>query len=232
MRSEKRPGWWRVWVLLALPVILLFSLTIGLGVFLVFQAGGDRSVLSTEMPRLVVYVIILNHSILLALLLWFVRLDGLKLSEIGFNRGRGWTLEIAIGLVFGTAIFFAQRHLFEPLLDLLLADTNTHRIASAEDPLGTFILPSLFAGIVAGGFVEEALFRGYALRRLTERMSLWIAIPVMLLFFAVLHIGLGLVGIVIATVNGLLFALLYVWRRSLIAPILAHGLVNAILLLL
>ncbi|MCR9079198.1 MAG: CPBP family intramembrane metalloprotease [Hyphomonadaceae bacterium] len=219
-------------MILALPVVLLFSLTISLGVYLVFQAKGDQSVLSTTLPALVVYVIILNHAILFALVLWFMRLDGLKRFDIGATSGNGIAIEVAIGLTSGAVIFLAQRYMFEPLIDILRADANTYRVAPASSPLGTSILPSLIAGVLAGGLVEEVLFRGYALRRLTERMSIWVAVPVMLLFFAVLHIGLGIVGIAIAAINGLLLTLLFLWRGSLIAPILAHASVNAIILLL
>lgn len=232
MQSARRPGWWRVWVILALPAILLFSLTIGLGVYLVFQAKGDQSVLSTTLPALVVYVIILNHAILFALVLWFMRLDGLERSEIGATAGNGAGIEIIIGLVSGVVIFLAQRYMFEPLIDVLRADAATYRVASASSPLGTNLLLSLIAGVFAGGVVEEVLFRGYALSRLTERMSVWVAVPIMIFFFAVLHIGLGVVGIAIAMINGLFFTLLFLWRRSLIAPILAHASVNAIILLL
>jgi len=232
MKSARRPGWWRVWVMLALPVILLFSLTISLGVFLVIQAKGDQSALSTTLPALVVYVIILNHAILFGLVLWFMRLDGLKRSEIGATFGKGVAIELAIGLAAGVAIVVAQRYMFEPFIDLLRANADNYRVASASSPLGTNILPSLVAGVVAGGVVEEVLFRGYALRRLNERMSMWVAVPVMLFFFAALHIGLGVVGIAIATINGLLLTLVFLWRGSLVAPILAHASVNAIILLL
>lgn len=232
MSSVRRHGWWRVWVILALPVLLLFSLTISLGVYLVFQAKGDQSVLSTTLPALVVYVIILNHAILFALVLWFMRLDGLKRSDIGATIGHGVAIEAVIGLASGVSIFLAQRYMFEPLMDVLRAGAQNYRVAPASSPLGTNLLPSLIAGVLAGGVVEEFLFRGYALRRLTERMSIWLAVPIMLFFFAALHIGLGVVGIVIATINGLLLTLLFLWRGSLIAPILAHASANTIILLL
>jgi len=215
-----------------LPVILLFSLMIGLGVFLVLQANGDQSVLGTILPGLVVYVVIFNHVLLFAMVLWFLRLDRLSFADIGGTSGKGILRELGIGLAFGAAVFFAQRHVFEPLIDLLLSDGATYRVASAANPLGTSLLPSLIAGVLAGGVVEEVLFRGYALRRLTERMSIWVAVPIMLFFFAILHIGLGIVGILIATINGLLLTLLFLWRGTLIAPIIAHASVNAIILML
>jgi hypothetical protein len=45
-----------------------------------------------------------------------------------------------------------------------------------------------------------------------------------------LHWGLGWEGILLTSLNGLLLVLLFVWRRTLVAPALAHAAVNALVL--
>jgi len=85
---------------------------------------------------------------------------------------------------------------------------------------------------VLGGFVEKQLYRGYILVRLTERLSLPLAIAPMLLFFGLLPFGLGWTGMLVATTTGLTLTLLFVWRRSLISVVIAHALINTLVLTL
>ena len=95
---------------------------------------------------------------------------------------------------------------------------------STAAPVGSNPVLALAAGIVLGGFVEEQLYRGYILVRLTERLSLPLAIAPMLLFFRLLHVGPDWTGMLVATTTGLTLALLFVWRRSLVSAMIAHAL--------
>jgi membrane protease YdiL (CAAX protease family) len=54
----------------------------------------------------------------------------------------------------------------------------------------------------------------------------------MLLFFGLLHVGLGWTGMLVATTTGLTLTLLFVWRRSLVSVVIAHALINALVLML
>ena len=105
-------------------------------------------------------------------------------------------------------------------------------MASNSAPLGSNPLLALSAGIVLGGFVEEQLYRGYVLVRLTERRSLPMAIAPMLVFFGLLHFGLGWTGMLVATMTGFTLTLLFIWRRSLVSVVIAHALINPLVLTL
>jgi len=229
--KEKRPGAARPWVLLILPPFLLAALSIGYGVFLVFKAHGDRSVLSTELPATIVNVVYVNHAILLLLLLWFLRLDGLTFGDIGWRAKKGILPEVMAGLVGGVAIYLIHQYVTTPFASEFFAGKDL-RLASGATPLGTNLAASIAAGVIGGGFVEESLYRGYVLKRFGERMPMVIAVPIMLFFFACLHFGLGLSGMAVVTITGFLLTMLYLWRGSLIAPAIAHALINVLVLVL
>ncbi len=81
----------------------------------------------------------------------------------------------------------------------------------------------LVALALLSGFAEELFFRGAV-------QGAWGWLPATVLF-ALLHSGPGpafRAWTLFAALAGLLFAVLVLWRGNLLAPILAHGLVNAV----
>lgn len=129
----------------------------------------------------------------------------------------GWWLDLAIGIAagvlllavwqFGVRLLPAARDLEEKLGEMLRGiDT-----------------PEVIALALLSGFAEELFFRGAA-------QGAW-GWPVATLLFALLHVGPGAAfrsWTVFAAVAGLLFAGLMLWRGNLLAPVVAHALVNAI----
>ena len=87
-------------------------------------------------------------------------------------------------------------------------------------PLAYLIL----AGVTAG-FVEELFYRGFAVERLSSAVnSLWLGSVLAVLAYGVVHIPFWGVGPAVFTLfPGIIFTLLYLWQRDLIANILAHG---------
>jgi membrane protease YdiL (CAAX protease family) len=87
---------------------------------------------------------------------------------------------------------------------------------------------------VTGGAVEETLYRGYAIERLsTLTGKRWLAASISAIAFGLSHIpawGLGF-SLGAALPGGIVMTLFYLWRRDLLANILAHstGLVIAML---
>ena len=67
-----RSGVWRVWLLLILPPVLLAALSFGYAVFAVTLARGDTSVIGPAMAPALPYIVLANHSLLFALMLWFI----------------------------------------------------------------------------------------------------------------------------------------------------------------
>ncbi len=81
--DKPRSGIWRVWLLLILPPVLLMALSFGYAVFVVTLARGDRSVIGPAMGPALPYIVLVNHSLLFALMLWFMKLDGTSMRQIG-----------------------------------------------------------------------------------------------------------------------------------------------------
>ena len=74
---------------------------------------------------------------------------------------------------------------------------------------------------------QEITFRGYLLSRLTTvTRSLPAAVLLSSVLFALMHAYQGFPWVVSAGVVGLSCALLYVWRKSLLAPIVLHFVLN------
>jgi len=229
-----RRGWWRAWFILCLAPVLLVALSFGYGAYLVRTQGVDPSAVSDAIGPAMPYIILVNHGTLFLVLLWFVRLDGLRLADVGWRAPGGVAREIVIGLAAGTVIFCVHEFVTSPLAYDLMAASGVPdmRISSRSSPLGPNLAAALALGVLGGGGVEEALYRGYALTRLSERMPVWLALVPMLALFGVLHFGLGLAGMAIATFTGLLLSLVFIWRGSVIAAMVAHACVNVLVLVL
>jgi uncharacterized protein len=83
--------------------------------------------------------------------------------------------------------------------------------------------------IFRAGVVEELFYRGYAIERL-ESLGLnrfW-AVVIPLTIFGVGHWTSGWANIVIALALGVILSVFYVWRRDLVANMIAHFLVDFI----
>jgi membrane protease YdiL (CAAX protease family) len=88
----------------------------------------------------------------------------------------------------------------------------------------------LLISVVRAGVMEELAFRGYALERLRESIgSTWLAALATWAVFTLAHIGSwSWAHLWIAGYGGAVLTLAYVWRRDLLANMLAHALVDAV----
>jgi membrane protease YdiL (CAAX protease family) len=156
---------------------------------------------------------------LTGILLWIVTArEKLPLSSIGLRFDRpGRSLLWGVGLA--VALF--------ALLIGILAVYSTLGIKYGE---GGKIAPSLwvaFLTVIRAGISEEVFYRGFALERIESLSgSKWIAAAVTLLVFAGFHYRQGPAGIFIAFAVGAAITLFYLWKRDLLAAIIAHFLVD------
>lgn len=235
-RASPRPAYWRPWFLLVLPPISLTAISMIVGVIGVINDEGDRSVINSTINEWIPVILMINHGLLFAILLWFLKLDGLKLSDIGWTKSfgdwKGLLEEIVIGVLAGVVLYILHQYVWQSAVDWLAGGRPTLRTASDSAPIGNNIFISVLVGIVLGGFVEEQVYRGYILTRLTEKLSMVPAVLFMIFFFMLLHIGLGWTGMLVAGMTGLMLTLLFIWRRSVYAAIIAHALINTFVLLL
>ena len=126
-----------------------------------------------------------------------------------------------LGFLVLAAVFGAQHH------------SRLSRFAIPTDS-ATWLNP-----IISAPIAEEVLFRGLVFRLLLERLTVWSALAVSALLFALIHLpywwlsgaaspaGLCLrLGSIFA--HGVFFGLLYHWSGSLYAPLICHLLNNLV----
>ena len=107
-----------------------------------------------------------------------------------------------------------------PLIDALgLSEGSGTESAVPEAGIGVAVLSALTTGIV-----EEALYRGYAIERLSEYTgNARLAAGVSWLVFTVAHAASwGLGDLVQVSLAALVFTLVYLYRRSLVPVVGAH----------
>lgn len=154
---------------------------------------------------------------LIAFLLWR---NGESRDRIGW-RFRGGQ-DILTGVLLFVVVFFAAGYLDQLLLALGFSAPAT-QLPKFLTPNGRSqeLLAVLLVAVVAVS--EEIIFRGYLILRLTKVTgSSAAAIVLSSVIFAVGHGYEGSAGVVTVGFMGLAFALVYVWTRSLAAPIVMH----------
>jgi uncharacterized protein len=164
---------------------------------------------------------ILRDLALVSLILFFLWRNGEPVGRIGWTAADP-RAEIALGLA-----LFAPVFLLTSGLDALLQAAGLSRPAA---PKPSFLAPSgpgqlvlAFILIVVVAVAEETIFRGYLILRFE---ALWGRPAPAVIFsafvFSLGHGYEGLAGVVTVGVMGVIFALVYLWRRSLVAPMVMH----------
>jgi len=157
---------------------------------------------------------------LVALLLWIVlKRERLPLASIGIGgfglwRTLGWALALALLCVLGLAACLG-----------LFALIGVH-YGQGSAPLSVSLWATALTTVRAG-IAEEIFYRGYAIERIEALTGKsWAAALIPLAMFAAFHYRQGLPGILVALVLGAILTAFYLWKRNLIANILAHFLVD------
>lgn len=228
---ERSPTPRRVVALLVLPTLLLTLLAFT-AAFTIGAAGGGREAVEARLPAWIPWIIAVNHSIVFAALLWQLKREGRGLASIGWEVPGAGRLagEVTLGLVLAGATFLLDDTVFDPLEDVFESILGRQSGSGLGEslrsvPWGWLVVATVFP------WVEESLFRGWAISRLRARWSLALAIVVPTLLFGPLHWGQGPWAVVNATLLGFVFALVYVWRGNLWAAAVGHSGFNAIAIL-
>ncbi|MDD5655674.1 MAG: type II CAAX endopeptidase family protein [Elusimicrobia bacterium] len=167
---------------------------------------------------------ILSDLALVSLVLFFVWRNGESLPQIGWTRRR-WMSEVLWGL-----ILFLPAAVAANLLEYSLhsagfsAPTKLPSFLKATGA-GGIALACLLVTVVA--IAEETIFRGYLILRFQKAGGrTGAAVLLSSLVFSLGHGYEGAAGMVSVFGLGVVFALVYLWRRSLIAPIVMHFLTD------
>lgn len=195
-----------VFLLLVVPSMVLS--------FFVVRQGGMSFVLTA-------YSVILRDVGLVALVLFFLWRNGEPLTRIGW-RSDGWARELILGALLFVPFFFLANQLEATLLSSgLHAPAAPLPFLEAEGGLAQSALGLLLVLVVA--VAEETIFRGYLILRFRSiAASPAFGIAMSTLVFALGHGYEGSAGLVTVGFMGLVFAAMYLWRGSLIAPMAMH----------
>ena len=156
-------------------------------------------------------------------------------EDTGWHRGGGVFREIGAGIVGYLACLpiVALGFVATSFLAQYTNEQLSHPIFEAphSGSHAAFVFSLYLAAAVWAPLVEETVFRGALYRYLRGRSSGWIAAPIIGVIFAAVH-PQGFAAIPALAAIGASFVLLRQWRASLIAPMTAHALHNAVLVTL
>jgi membrane protease YdiL (CAAX protease family) len=158
---------------------------------------------------------------LVALIAFFLWRNAEPVASIGWNP-RDAAGEIGLGIILFIPTFAAMDLLELGLRSLGLSGTP----ASAQNllvPAGPFQVALAVVLVTVVAIAEETIFRGYLILRFENLFRDAAAAVVLSAFvFSLGHGYEGEAGVITVGVMGLIFALVYLWRRSLVAPMTMH----------
>ncbi len=151
-------------------------------------------------------------------LIWFIlRVEHLKLTSVGIgtqplSQSLLWSLPLTVVCLAAAAT-------------VAMATGYGHGQGSTAMERFPLWLATLIC--IRAGFVEELFYRGYAIERLQSLgMPRVVAAGLPLAVFSLMHLTGGWAGVLMAFVLGGILTAFYLWRRDLVANILAHFLVD------
>ncbi len=198
--------------------VFLFLIVPSLVYSFIATGAGPGGAGSVTLPTTAV-AIILRDLALVALILFLLWRNVEPVKKIGWTLVNGYR-DAALALILFIPLFYLMGLLDSYLTGIGL--TNVVEVAALSttglfDPVLALIL------VIVVAIAEETIFRGYLILRF-RGISGNVAIAVILssVIFAIGHGYEGSAGVITVGVMGLIFALIYVWRKSLVAPIILH----------
>lgn len=219
-----------VWTMLLLPPVLLGVLIFGYAAAtgLAPSDPGAEEAVRAVLPG----ILAVNHLSLFGLLVLLLRRGGESLADIGWSlRGSDTTvvLEIGVGLLCGLGLYLLKEVAVDPVRQLVAGQTPTFTSLFAFRPASLEVGMALAATSLV--FVEESLYRGFALPHFESRWGTLAAVLLTSGAFGLLHWGNGAGAVLFAAIWGVLLAGIFLWRRNLVAGTAAHALYNLAVLL-
>mgnify|MGYP003857285309 FL=1 len=151
--------------------------------------------------------------------------EGRQLESIGLRRPT--RREVAVGL--GAGLGGAVLGLLFTGVAVVTLNLDQPETLSAIAQLSA---PIQLAVVGTGVIVEEILWRGYPIERLTELTGrLWVGAGISgLVFLAVHYPAWGLAGAIPQAVFTVVLVGVYVWSRNVVVSMLTHGVINVVMI--
>lgn len=158
---------------------------------------------------------------LVSLILFFLWRNGENVERIGWSLRQAGR-EAALGVVLFVPFLFGAALLERSLLHIGLSRPATPLPSFLEARGGAeFLLAAVLVAVVA--VAEETIFRGYLILRFQALLrSSAQAVLLSSVIFSLGHGYEGSAGLVTVGVMGAVFAVIYLWRKSLVASTVMH----------
>jgi uncharacterized protein len=208
-----------------------WRLVVFLALLLVVAVAEDRLRVALEgrLPDLydaVVRALFFALIVAVVLLVAGRLLDRRPFTDFGFHLSRRWWADLGLGLGLGALLVLATVGLELALGWVRVTDTV---VAAPGRPFAATILLGIIA-VAAVAFGEEASFRGYPIRNLSEglgtsRRALVAAVAIPAFFFGSAHVaneGANWLSTTNTVLYGLVFGTAYVMTGELALPIGLH----------
>jgi membrane protease YdiL (CAAX protease family) len=158
---------------------------------------------------------------LLSLVLFFAWRDQEPLRRLGLS-----SKDLARNILLGVALYFP----FLFVIGLVEQQLTTFGLSQPSEPGPSYFqmgrhweLALAVVLVIVVAISEETIFRGYLIRRLrTATGNTTAAVLLAAVVFALGHGYEGSLGMITVGVMGLIFSLIYLWRQSLVAPMVLH----------
>ena len=165
--------------------------------------------------------VILRDLAMVSLILFFLWRNGEPLERLGWNFKNGWK-DVALGIALFLPMFFAAGILDQALQAAGFSAPATPMPSFLEARGRAELLLAFFLVIIVA-IAEETIFRGYLLLRFRGiNLSLPWAAVLSAVIFSLGQGYEGTSGVVTVGAMGLVFAVIYLWRQSLVAPMVMH----------
>ncbi len=160
----------------------------------------------------------------LIVLLWTWR-SNTPWRELGFVRPKSWVLTVLGGIVFGVAFKFLMKAIVMPLLGADPVNNAYHYLAGNRAALPG----AIYTLIVAAGFGEEVVYRGFFFAQLRKVFGQGPAPQAVIISISASLFGLahywvqGITGVEQAVITGLVFGAMFVITGQIWIVMFAHA---------
>jgi len=217
-RPARREAWLEIGVFL---LLIVPSMILGYFELQTTSVGFVLAALST----------IFSDVGLVALILFFLWRNGEPFTRVGWTR-RNFFGEMLLGVLLFIPAFIITTAV-EFLLRVAGLSAPSPSSQSFLAPHGSLQMALAILLVVVVAIAEETIFRGYLILRFENLLpSAGNAILLSSFIFALGHGYEGGVGLVTVGIMGVILALVYVWRRSLVAPATMHFLQDFLVIVL
>ena len=227
--AAARTSPWRTWM----EILLCSGYPTQLSITFALMAAGMSPVLDGDQlsATFVFTLTLIDTVVLLSLICWLLLRRGESLRQV-FLGDRPVAGEIGFGFL-SLPVVIA---LVVALMTIILRFAPTLRNVP-QNPLEAFLgtqigLAMFLVVVIVGGGIREELQRAFLLHRFRGDLARpWIGVLITSLAFGLGHTLQGRDAAIITGSLGALWGVIYIMRRSAVAPIVSHSLFNSFELL-